>query len=155
MDRCKILKNSEVFNLLEEPECKAIGELAEEKSYKSGTVIGKEGQKAEELYLVVEGQLEVSVNAALTEPLRIVIATVQTGQISGWSSMYKDGNLTASIKAVKDSKVLVWNTRELHDFLLRNCGMGYRILQQLLAVVARRLSNTRMALMSCTIDNQQ
>ena len=51
MERCKILKNSEVFNQLEEPECRAIGELAEERTYKSGTVIGKEGQKAEEFYL--------------------------------------------------------------------------------------------------------
>jgi CRP-like cAMP-binding protein len=153
MNYCKVLKNSEVFNSLEEPECKAIAELAEEKVYKSGTVIGKEEQKAEELYLVIEGQLEISVNAALTEPLHIVISTVENGQISGWSSMYSDGKLTASIKATKDSKVLVWNARKLHNFLLRNCGMGYRILQRLLAVVAKRLVNTRVALMSCTIDN--
>jgi CRP-like cAMP-binding protein len=138
----QLFKKSEVFNLLEEPECKAIAELAEE----------RKGDKGEEFYLVIEGQLEISINAALTEPMPVAIATVGPGQISGWSSMYRDGKLTATIKAAKDSKVLVWNAAKLHEFLLRNCGMGYRILQQLLAVVARRLVNTRVALMSCVME---
>ncbi|TKJ36885.1 hypothetical protein CEE36_11265 [candidate division TA06 bacterium B3_TA06] len=152
MSYCQFLKESEVFNLLEEPESKAVAELAEERKVTMGTVLGKEGDKGEEFYLVVEGQLEISINAALAEPIPVTIATVGPGQISGWSSMYKDGKLTATIKAAKSSKLLVWNAAKLHEFLLRNCGMGYRILQQLLAVVARRLVNTRVALMSCVME---
>ena len=148
----QLFKKSEVFNLLEEPECKAIAELAEERKVSRGSIIGKEGDKGEEFYLVIEGQLEISINAALTEPMPVAIATVGPGQISGWSSMYKDGKLTATIKAAKNSKVLVWNAQKLHEFLLRNCGMGYRILQQLLAVVARHLVNTRVALMGCVME---
>ncbi|MEA3311804.1 MAG: Crp/Fnr family transcriptional regulator [candidate division WOR-3 bacterium] len=152
MSYWEFLKESEVFNLLEDPECKAIAELAEKRKVSRGSILGKEGDKGEEFYLVIEGQLEISINAALTEPMPVAIATVGPGQISGWSSMYRDGKLTATIKAAKDSKVLVWNAQKLHEFLLRNCGMGYRILQQLLAVVARRLVNTRVALMSCVME---
>lgn len=152
MSYWQILKQSEVFNLLEEPECKAVAELAEERIVKSGSVLGKEGMKAEEFFLVAEGELEISINAALIEPMPITIVTVGPGQISGWSFMYKDGKLTATIKATKNSKVLVWNALKLHEFLLRNCGMGYRILQQLLAVLARRLVNTRISLMSCVME---
>jgi CRP/FNR family cyclic AMP-dependent transcriptional regulator len=152
MSYWQTLKQSEVFNLLEEPECKAVAELAEERVVKSGSVLGKEGMKAEEFFLVAEGELEISINAALIEPMPITIVTVGPGQISGWSSMYKDGKLTATIKASKNSKVLVWNALKLHEFLLRNCGMGYRILQQLLAVLARRLVNTRVSLMSCVME---
>lgn len=152
MSRWKLLKKSEAFNLLEEAECKAVVELAKERKVISGSILGKEGDKGEEFYLVVEGQLEININAALAEPMPVTIATVGPGQISGWASMYKDGKLTATIKAAKDSKVLVWNALKLHEFLLRNCGMGYRILQQLLAVVASRLVNTRVALMSCVMD---
>lgn len=152
MSYCEFLKKSEAFNLLEEPECKAVAELAEERTVHKGSILGKEGDKGNEFYLVVEGQLELSVNAALTEPAPVIIATVGPGQISGWSSMYKEGKLTATIKTSKDSKLLVWNAFKLHEFLLRNCGMGYRILQEILAVVARRLVDTRVALMSCVME---
>lgn len=153
MDYCDFFKKSEVFNVLEEPECKAIVELAEEREIKRGSVLGKEDQPAEELFLVLEGELDITINAALTEALPVSIATVGPGKISAWSAMYPDGKLTASIKATKDSKLLVWNALKLHDFFVRNCGMGYRILQQLLAVVASRLTNTRVSLMSCVLDN--
>lgn len=154
MSHSKFIKNSEAFNLLEDAECKAVAELAVERTVKPGAILGREGDKAEEFYLVVDGELEISINAALTEPMTVSIASVGPGQISGWSSMYKDGKFTATIKAAKNTKLLVWNAAKLHEFLLRNCGMGYRILQQLLAVVARRLVNTRMGLTSCVMDNR-
>jgi len=154
MPYCEQLKNSEVFDLLEDPECKAVAELAEERSVKAGTILGKEGEKANEFYLVLEGRLEISINAALTEAMAVTIGTVGPGQISAWSSMYEDGKLTATIKASKDTKLLVWNALELHKFLLRNCGMGYRILQRVLAVVAHRLVNTRVSLMQCVLDTR-
>lgn len=148
----EFLQKSEAFNLLEEPECKAVADLAEERDVKAGTIIGKEGDKGEEFYLVIQGQLEISINAALTEPAPITIATLGPGHISGWSSMYKDGKLTGTIRASKDTKLLVWNALDLHEFLLRNCGMGYRILQEILKVVARRLLDTRIALTSCVME---
>lgn len=152
MKYCEVLKKSEVFNLLEEEECQAVADLAEIKHVKAGTILGREGDKGEEFYLVTEGQLEISINAALAEHLPITISTVGPGQISGWSSMYKDGRLTASIKTSIDSSLMVWNALKLHEFLMKNCGMGYRILQQILSVVSRRLVNTRVALMSCVMD---
>lgn len=124
MSYWKLLKKSEVFNLLEEPESKAVAELAEERKVSRGSIIGKEGDKGEEFYLVVEGRLEISINAALAEPIPVTIATVGPGQISGWSSMYKDGKLTATIKAAKSSKLLVWNAAKLHGFLLEKLRDG-------------------------------
>ena len=152
MNYVKSLKQSEVFKELEESECKAMAELAEDRKIVQGKVLGKEGQKGEEFYLVLEGRLEISINAALTEPMTVVISTIGPGQISAWSSMYRNGKLTASIKAAQDTRLLVWKALELHEFLLRNCGMGYRILQQLLTVVAKRLLDTRVALMSCVME---
>ncbi len=149
-----VLKKSEVFNLLEETECQAVADLAEFRHVKTGTVLGREGDRGKEFYLVTEGQLEISINAALTEHMPLTISTVGPGQISGWSSMYKDGKLTASIKASSDTDLMIWDALKLHEFLQNNCSMGYSILQQILSVVARRLVDTRVALMSCVMDNK-
>lgn len=154
MSICEVLKKSEAFNQLNDAECTAIAEIGKERNIKAGTILGTEGEKAEEFYLVVDGQLEISTNAALVEHMPVTIASVGPGQISGWSSMYKDGKLTATIKATKDSKLFVWNALQLHEFLIRNCGMGYRILQEILSVVAKRLVNTRVSLMSCVMENK-
>lgn len=154
MNNCDILKNSEVFNLLEDTECQAVANLAEMRHINAGTILGREGDKGLEFYLVTDGQLEISINAALTEHMPLTISTVGPGQVSGWSSMYRDGKLTASIKASTDTTLMVWNALKLHDFLMKNCGMGYRILQQILSVVSRRLVDTRVALMSCVMDNK-
>ncbi|GEM_PF-4833695 len=154
MNRCELLKKSEVFNILDEHECKAVANLCEEREVNAGTILGKEGEKAFELYLVVDGQLEITTNAALAEPMPVTIATVDALKVAGWSSMYAGGKLTATIKTSKHTKLLVWEAQKLHNFFMQNCGMGYRILQQILSVVvAKRLKRTRISLLSCVMDN--
>ncbi len=151
MRKRAILKKSEIFYNLTDAECNALTKFLEEREVKAGTVLLKEGEDARYLYLCVDGELRVEMNVGFRESMEVSVATVGPGKIAGWSALIEDGKYTATVRAVKDSKVFVFEKRKLLEFFSKNRGVGFRVLQNLLKVVSHRLINSRVQLLSCVL----
>ncbi len=74
------------FENLQENEIMALATLAEEERYGSGAYIFYEGDPATELYLLLEGRVEMMMDTNAAGTQRSMVMTVGPGEIFGWSS---------------------------------------------------------------------
>jgi CRP/FNR family cyclic AMP-dependent transcriptional regulator len=134
------LKRFEIFSGLTDAEVKSIGEIAKKKKYKKGTRIFEVMSQAANLYLIMNGQIEIRmrVDKGLKQ---LPVDTVGPGDIFGWSAVTEPYTLTAAAWALEDSELLVLNGEVLRDLFKKNNHIGYIIMMEIAAVISSRLRN--------------
>ena len=142
----EILRKSDVFSGLTDDELVAIAQLAHEETYEAGAQVFLEHGPARYLYLVVEGRVVIMINIARDR--QAVIDTVSRGGSFGWSAMVPPYVLTGTAKAVDRVRVVAVPGDELRGMCRLNCTMCYTIMERLATLIARRLSETRLQLLS-------
>jgi CRP/FNR family cyclic AMP-dependent transcriptional regulator len=134
------LKRFEIFSGLTDAEVKSIGEIAKKKKYNKGTRIFEVMSQAANLYLIMNGQIEIRmrVDKGLKQ---LPVDTVGPGDIFGWSAVTEPYTLTAAAWALEDSELLVLNGEVLRDLFKKNNHIGYIIMMEIAAVISSRLRN--------------
>ena len=124
-----------------------IAELCQEVTGQQGEVLFWEGEKAERLYILLEG--EVSLFVQLTSrPERVTVAVVnQPNAMFGWSGVVAPYHYTASALCEADSRLAVLDGQSLIQRLEENPAMGFVVIQRIAAVISDRLRHTRLALL--------
>ena len=145
------LKRSEVFLGLDDNELGQIAALpsCREETFQPGEVIFSVNDKAENLYVLKEGQVDLVMEIPPRhnqEAKSVVIDRITTGDIFGWSSLV--GPYTRVMPAVcrKHCQVVVINGTELMELFERNHHIGYKILQSLSHIIGARLRYMEQAL---------
>ena len=113
--------------------------------FEAGTYLFKEGQDANQFYIVRQGT--IAIEAFSPAGGAIVIQTVDEGDILGWSWLvppYRwrfDAKATDLVRAIAlDGKCLRGKCEADHD-------LGYEILKRFADIMAQRLDATRMQLL--------
>lgn len=106
----------------------------------AGTVIFEQGDPAEYLYLVVDG--EVNIRYKPEDGPVINVARVRPEGVVGWSAAL--GNLTYTSGAVcaTDCQMLRLSNQDLRWLYKQHPETGALLLERLAAVIAERLRNT-------------
>lgn len=143
------LKQADIFYQLTPTQLEMISNICTEKSFNTGEIIIKEGTSSDELYVVVQGEVDVQVNPALItnqpsekfEPVTIV--TMRRGQSFGEIALVDRGVRSATVRSNQDNTRLLLIPR---DKLMLLCDtyppLGYRLMQNLAADLALKLRNT-------------
>jgi len=140
------LKGFELFNGLEDAELGEIAKLCRERVCEPESICFTEGSKAEDLYLLRAGEVEI----VFQSPRRCSKATVTIigpGRVFGWSALVEPGILTASARCTKRAQVILIRGADLIDIFEKNSRIGYVVMKNLSAVIASRLTRTRQALL--------
>jgi CRP/FNR family cyclic AMP-dependent transcriptional regulator len=140
------LRKSDVFGGLTDDELVAIARLAHEETYGAGAQILMENGPAKYLYLVAEGRVVILIDMARGR--QAVIDTVTKGNSFGWSAMVPPYILTGTATAVDNVRLVVIPGDELRGLCKVNCGLCYTIMERLATIISRRLSDTRLQLLS-------
>ena len=106
----------------------------------AGTVIFEQGDLAEFLYVVVEG--EVNVRFKPDDGPAILIARVKPEGVVGWSAALGSPSYTSSAICAADSQLLRVSGRDLRNLCEQYPEIGTVLLERLAAVIAQRLRNT-------------
>lgn len=106
-----------------------------EQQYISGSVIVREGQPAESLFIVLDGLLSVRI-AALEDR---EIATLGPGEIAGDISFLEGQNPAASVAALETSLLLVLPRNVLDEKLESDSAFAARFYRALAVINSRRL----------------
>lgn len=122
--------------------------LSEEKFIPSDTVICREGDKAEQLYILVEGEMDVQYTLGSGE-LRTV-DTIVPGELVMWSALVEPYKSTAVVTTRQDSKVIAMDAAKLRQFCQTHCDVASDILMHLTKLLANRLEGARVQL--ATVD---
>lgn len=144
-----LLRRHQLGGCLEEAEQEAIAAIAEERVYAGGSIIFAQGQPAESLYLLLEGQVDLCCSPCPD--------TVQPADISGMSvpeppsliGLLRSPEFAATAMAVTTSRVLRIDTRALSALCETNAKMNYMWLPHIRAMVlSRRAGPHRMIIES-------
>ena len=98
------------------------------KFFQKGSIIFSEGDPGDEMYAVVEGEVEIRVNSAS-------VHVVKEGEVFGEMAMIDKKPRSASAVAITDCKLVVINEQRF-NFLLQQTPM---FVTQIMKVMADRL----------------
>lgn len=107
---------------------------------KEGSVLFKQGSHAENLYVILDG--EVSVRYKPDDGPELSVTKVGADGVVGWSAVLGSHIYTSSAVCLTDCKLLRVNSNALHGLMMEHPGTGKIIIERLGEVIAERLRNT-------------
>ena len=110
------------------------------------TTIFAEGEKDENLYIVLEGRVAIEVYHPTRGRIRVY--TAEPLEVIGWSSVTPVvRQRTASARAVLDCRLAATDGLSLRKLCDEDYELGYKIMRRIANVVAARLMITRLQLL--------
>jgi len=144
----EIIASFPSFTTLDEHEIKALAILAEEEQYEAGAIIFHEGDPAANLYLVLEGRVEMTMNTISKGKRPAGVMTVGPGEVFGWSSLVEPYLLTASARCNTRVRAIAIPAPGLRALMAVSCELGFRLMQKACQIASGRLRATRVQLLS-------
>ncbi|UCE19333.1 MAG: cyclic nucleotide-binding domain-containing protein [Gemmatimonadota bacterium] len=136
-----ILKKVSIFQGLEKDELASIAGLASEETYGASTRILTDGNIAEYLYILIEGEVDIQTKLkSISGP--VSVDKIEEGEMFGWSALVEPYSLTASAITVTKSKIIVLPATELRDLFDKNSHIGYIVMKEVASVISSRFRQT-------------
>ncbi|MSO20619.1 MAG: DUF1003 domain-containing protein [Acidobacteria bacterium] len=135
-DLVNILRNTSLFAALEDDELAMISSLIDTRHFSKGQIIFTRGDVGDSLYIVRDGQVEVSSDS--TEGTKIVFAEYPPGEVFGEISLLDGGPRTATAVATEDSDLLIFDRTDVLALVTKHPDAAL----DLLAVMGRKLRST-------------
>jgi len=110
-----------------------------------GTYIFKEGEEANEFYLIRSGKVALEIFAPHRNP--IVVETLGAGDILGWSWLLPPYIWKFHAHAVQDTRAIALDGKCLRTKCEENHDLGYEVLKRFAQVMEQRLEATRLQLL--------
>jgi CRP-like cAMP-binding protein len=142
------LKQSDIFYQFTPTQLELVANLCREATYQKGDVIFKENSGSKELYVIIQGEVDIFVDPSLvgsvdTNSENKTIATLRRGQSFGEVALVDEGLRSASACAAQSDTRLLIIPR---DKLIMLCDtypqLGYRLMHNLAADLAMKIRNT-------------
>ena len=100
-----------------------------------GTVIFREGDKADYFYTLVQGRVGLTIG----EPAREIYIIDKAGEAFGWSSLVDRNYYSASAECLEPSDLLRFEKNDLNAFLLKNVDSALVFYKRLAGMLGNRL----------------
>jgi len=133
-----------LFKGVESGVIKEIEEICQEENYTKDTLLFKKDAKADCLYILAEGM----VNLVIKNRGTLIYSLSEPGDVFGWSSLVDPGIYTADGVCFTDVKALKIDREKLFRIFERHPDAGIKVLRQLGGIFAKRLSNAYRDLLS-------
>ena len=148
MDKLEVLKRSDLFRELNDEQLGLVEKLCTYEVYEPGTIIHKQHQILDKLYVIEEGLV-----AIIVEPGPLSQRQLQAAcnfETFGWSALIPPHQSTATVKAIERTKVLAFNRQDVIDLCRANPEVGYVLYRGIARVIADRLKAAFMQLLGVT-----
>lgn len=144
-----LLKQIDIFFDLSPAQLELIGELCRERRCQAGETIFEENTCGDELFVIVQGEVEIKINPTLISPegprqnALVTLATLRRGQSFGEIALVDEGLRTATAYCTADHTLLLAISR---DRLLALCEanppLGYQLMRNLAADLTLKIRST-------------
>lgn len=112
----------------------------------AGTILFEQGDPAEYLYAVVNGEVVVSFKP--DDAPTLIVARVHPGSIVGWSAVLGSRCYTSRAECAQYTQLLRVRGTDLRRLCIQYPETGVQILDRLAAVIAERLHSTHDMVLS-------
>ncbi len=113
--------------------------------FERGAQLMRQGQPANEFFLIRGGRVRVSIHGGPHGPL--TVQTVEPGEMIGWSWLVPPYRARFDAQAVEETRALVFDGACLRAKCEEDPRMGYQLLKRVSAVLAQRLEGARVQLL--------
>lgn len=143
------LKQSDIFYQFTPTQLEMVANLCQEVVFQAGEIIFKENSSSKELYIIAQGEVEISINpstinsSSKNKHTDSVIAILRRGQSFGEIALVDEGLRSASARAAqKETRLLVTSRDKLIMLCETYPQLGYRLMYNLAADLAMKIRNT-------------
>jgi CRP/FNR family transcriptional regulator, cyclic AMP receptor protein len=123
-----------------------IADIASVRDFDEYDVVFREGDPAEDIYLVVSGTVSLEVCAAGIGCKQIL--TLGPGELLGWSSLLGQSRYTARARTPQSTRLVQINVAQLMQLCDQDPRFGYDLMRRTALALAKRLSATRIQLVN-------
>lgn len=141
----KILSDHPFMKGLESKYLKLIVGCASNVRFDAGTPIFREGEDADQFYIIRHGRVALEVHDGGRGP--IPVETLGEGDILGWSWLVPPYKWRFDAHAVDLTRAIALDGKCLRKKCLEDHSLGYELLMRLMPVITDRLQATRIQLM--------
>ncbi len=144
----EMLRRYPYFADVSEQALKEVAMISEEVTAATDTILFSEDDKAEFLYILTDGEIDLQYTLGSGE-LRTVDTAVP-GDMVGWSALVEPYRLTAAGKVRKNARLIAIDGAKLRQLCEANHDLGYRLMVSITQLLATRLEGARVQL--ATVD---
>ena len=119
--------------------------LARIRALARGDVLMREGELTASMSVVIEGRVALRMRVPERGP--VTIATIEPGDVVGWSAVVPPYRATSTATALSDTELAEIPAQPLRSALETDARLAHELYPVLLRAVARRLDGTRLQLL--------
>ena len=136
------LKEANLFEGLNTKQLQLFSKYFTEENFKSGEVIFSQGEPAQNLYILLEGEVTLGVKAKGEIDITAYSVT-KKGEAFGLPALIKPYRNSVSATCNKKTRVLCVNGEILRKLMKQNSKVGIEIMEKVAEIYLSRLNSTR------------
>jgi serine/threonine protein phosphatase PrpC/CRP-like cAMP-binding protein len=130
-----VLVKMPLFSRLQERELLRIMQVVEVQSFEAGQMVFSEGDRGDELFIVLSGAVEIS-------RMGSVLSEAGPGDHIGEMALIRSMPRSATVKALEAAELIALRRSDFFEILRKEHEMAVKLLWQFLGVLADRLDQT-------------
>ena len=139
-DNIAVLKTVDILSVLDENELSQLYSLMRNVELTGKSVLFKEGDAGNEMYIILSGSISISVTAA--DGAMVQVAVLGTGQFLGEMSIFDNAPRSATCTVIEDTELLAFSKNDFFDLVDNYPETAIKILYRMLNTTVERLNNT-------------
>jgi CRP-like cAMP-binding protein len=142
MNSIKDLKEADLFKGVDMKQLQLYGKHFTEKNFETGELVFTQGGLAENLYILLEGEVTLGIKARGEVDIT-AYSVGKKGETFGLSSLIKPYRNNVSATCTKKTRVLSISGEVLRKLMRQNRKAGMEIMERVTEIYYSRLNNTR------------
>ena len=140
----ELLRRYPFFGYFNEPQLVNLAMLAEEFQLEDGQVVFEQGHKADSLYFLLSGGIDLYYS--IQDSKQIPVCEINVGEPFGISTLIEPHILTSTARSSGSSRVIRFSNGGLKRIIAEDPGIELLLLRQVAATAIERLYATRTQL---------
>jgi len=125
------------FNAFSENQLAELAKVAETKTFKKGSEIYREGERANHIFLVTKGWVSLR-KIDPEKDIGISFENREKGELFGTACFMKPQEYTLNAMCMEDSEVMVMDAEKLFDLFQKDYQIGYLFIREVAKVYFER-----------------
>ena len=142
----ELLRRFAFFAGFSDEQLKQLAMAGREQIAAVGETLFTEGKPAHNLYFVTEGEIEI-LNVGTGNRESVAVSSLPAGELLGWSAVIEPHLYTATARATRPSRVIVFAGADLEQ-LMSDDHFSCLLMKKIAQVIGQRLRDTRIQLLS-------